>query len=111
MYARTYAYLLLPLPLPLALAPPLAPAPALLPPTTTTTTTFQAVVLKFCNNRYILQSEQMAAELARHLGILAVRVQLNAKHPTHTPADHDPTDIILIGCRQAEPECRLSGNI
>ncbi|CAJ1356470.1 unnamed protein product [Effrenium voratum] len=29
----------------------------------------EAVVLKFCNNRYILQSEQMAAELARHLGV------------------------------------------
>ncbi|CAE7469986.1 Dual specificity protein phosphatase PHS1 [Symbiodinium microadriaticum] len=29
----------------------------------------QAVVLKFCNNRYILQSEQMAAELARQLGV------------------------------------------
>ncbi|CAK9028623.1 ABC transporter A family member 12 (ABC transporter ABCA.12) (AtABCA12) (Putative ABC2 homolog 16) [Durusdinium trenchii] len=29
----------------------------------------EAVVLKFCNNRYTLQSEQMAAELARHLGV------------------------------------------
>lgn len=29
----------------------------------------EAVVLKFCNNRYLLQSEQMAAELARHLGV------------------------------------------
>lgn len=27
------------------------------------------MVLKFCNNRYLLQSEQMAAELARHLGV------------------------------------------
>ena len=29
----------------------------------------EAVVFKFCNNRYTLQSEQMAAELARQLGI------------------------------------------
>ena len=29
----------------------------------------ESVVLKFCNNRYTLQSEQMAAELARHLGV------------------------------------------
>eukprot|EP00931_Biecheleriopsis_adriatica_P072731 TRINITY_DN47146_c0_g1_i1.p1 TRINITY_DN47146_c0_g1~~TRINITY_DN47146_c0_g1_i1.p1 ORF type:complete len:680 (+),score=196.20 TRINITY_DN47146_c0_g1_i1:106-2145(+) len=29
----------------------------------------EAVVLKFCNNRHLLQSEQMAAELARHLGV------------------------------------------
>lgn len=40
----------------------------------------EAVVIKFCNNRYILQSEQMAAELARHFDIPgpASRVLLKA---------------------------------
>eukprot|EP00930_Biecheleria_cincta_P069110 TRINITY_DN56892_c0_g1_i1.p1 TRINITY_DN56892_c0_g1~~TRINITY_DN56892_c0_g1_i1.p1 ORF type:complete len:693 (-),score=150.86 TRINITY_DN56892_c0_g1_i1:130-2157(-) len=40
----------------------------------------EAVVIKFCNNRYMLQSEQMAAELARHFDIPgpASRVLLKA---------------------------------
>lgn len=42
----------------------------------------EAVVMKFCNSRHLLQSEQMAAELAWHLEIAAPssRLLLKAQH-------------------------------
>jgi len=39
----------------------------------------EAVVIKFCNSRHMLQSEQMAAELAWHFGISAPRSRLLLK--------------------------------
>ena len=38
------------------------------------------MVFKFCNNRYTLQSEQMAAELARQLGVPGPESKIMLKH-------------------------------